>query len=152
MILWFMRRVYLNDSTLFLNFCHYPLLKRTWTFISINVDSLHAKIVSTKFDWNWPDVSFWKIFFQYTRKNCFPSCGPSWPLGTIICTSLNLHYMSGIFHVNVSYFDSVALEENICYWPQPIFAFLWLSPLWSEEDLVLYLKNIDFTLPKDDLY
>jgi hypothetical protein len=33
MVLWFMRRTYLNDPTLFLHFCDYLPLKRTWAFI-----------------------------------------------------------------------------------------------------------------------
>jgi hypothetical protein len=35
-----------------------PPLKRTSTFIWINLNSHHARNVCSKFDWNWEDVSF----------------------------------------------------------------------------------------------
>jgi hypothetical protein len=38
-----------------------PPLKRTSTFIWINLNSHHAGNVCSKFDWNWEDVSFLKI-------------------------------------------------------------------------------------------
>jgi hypothetical protein len=53
-----MRRTYLNDPTLFLHFCDYLPLKRTWAFIWINLNFHHARNVCSKFDWNWPNVSF----------------------------------------------------------------------------------------------
>jgi hypothetical protein len=80
----------------FCTFLIIPPLKKSWKFIWINLNFHHARNVCTKFDWNWPDVSFKKIFFfQYTNthyKNSFPSCPPPWSSRTIICTSLNLHY------------------------------------------------------------
>jgi hypothetical protein len=67
-----MRRKYLNDPTRFLHFCDYPPLKRTSTFIWINLHSHQARHVYTKFDWIWPDS------FQYTNvKHSFPSCVPT---------------------------------------------------------------------------
>jgi hypothetical protein len=75
--------------TLFLHFSEYSPLKRTSTFIWINLNSHHTRNLCSKFDWNWEDVSFFKKFFPICNVKL---CPPPWPSGTIICTSLNLHY------------------------------------------------------------
>ena len=40
--------------------------------------------------------------------------------------------MSGSSHINFSFPGPVVLEKKIFKWPHPIFAFLWLSPLWRK--------------------
>jgi hypothetical protein len=42
----------------FCTFVIIPHLKRIWTFIWINLNSFHTRVVCTKFDWNQLDVSF----------------------------------------------------------------------------------------------
>jgi hypothetical protein len=71
-----------------------------------------------------------KIFFNINIcKYSFPYCSPSRPLGTMIWTILNLHYIRKL-SCNMAYSGSVVLEKKIFKWPHPIFAFLRLSPLW----------------------
>ena len=41
-----------------------------------------------------------------------------------------IYIISESFHVNMTYSGSVVLMRKIFKWPHPIFAFLWLSPLW----------------------
>ena len=131
MVLWFMTRNYLNDPTLFLHFCNYPPLKRTWTFIWINLNSHHALCLYQV--WLKLACCFWRRFFFNTNisEYGFPNYGPSRHPGTMISRNLNLHYrISESFYVNITYSGSVVLMRKIFKWPHPIFAFLWLSPLW----------------------
>jgi hypothetical protein len=73
-----------------------------------------------------------KRFFPiYKCKNCFPSCCPSRPLGIIICTSLNLHYVKKLLCKYKLFWLSGSRKEKI-QWINPIFTFLWLSPLTQE--------------------
>jgi hypothetical protein len=74
---------------------------------------------------------------------------PSWPSGTIICTSLNLHYVRklsckyDLFWLSGSqgifFNDLTKFLHYFCYLP-------------FEEDLALYFNNLEFPLPKDALY
>jgi hypothetical protein len=58
--------------------------------------------------------------------------------------------MSGSFHVNMTYFGSVVLEEK-CF--NDLAKCLHFYDILSfEENLALYLNNSKFPLPKDDLY
>jgi hypothetical protein len=58
--------------------------------------------------------------------------------------------MSEIFHVNMSYIGSVVLKEEKISMTSPNFCIHDHLPF--EEDLALYLNNLEFPLPKDDLY
>jgi hypothetical protein len=119
-----------------------PPLKRTWTFIWINLNSRHVR--DTKFDWNRPDVDS----FQIKCKNSFPLCPPPWPSGTTICTSLNLQNVRKVF-VNMSYSGSVVLKGK----NYDLTKFLHFCDHFPfEEKLAFYLYNLEFPLPKDDLY
>jgi hypothetical protein len=85
-----------------------------------------------------------KIFFNINIcKYGFPCCGPSRP------EQFWIYIMSESFHVNMTYSDSVVLEKKFFKWPHSIFAFLDYLPF--VEDLVHYLNNSWFPLPKDDL-
>jgi hypothetical protein len=55
-----------------------------------------------------------------------------------------IYIISESFHVNITYSGSVVLKKKIFKWPHPSFPF--------EEDLALYLNNLESLLPKDDLY
>jgi hypothetical protein len=57
--------------------------------------------------------------------------------------------MSESFHVNMSYSGSEVLKEKFF---NDLSKFLHFYYLPFEEDLALYLKNLKFPLPKDDLY
>jgi hypothetical protein len=59
----------------------------------------------------------------------FPIVAPSDPRGPRFQETW-IYIISERFHVNMTYSGSVVLEEKISKWPNPIFAFLWLSPLW----------------------
>jgi hypothetical protein len=50
----------------------------------------------------------------------------------------------------MTYSGSVVLEKKILKSPHPIFAFFDYLPF--EEDLALYLKNLESPLPNDDLF
>jgi hypothetical protein len=54
--------------------------------------------------------------------------------------------MSESFHVNLSYSGSVVLEENNFNYLTKFLHFC------DEDDLALYLDNLQSTLLKDDLY
>jgi hypothetical protein len=71
------------------------------------------------------------IFFKTnTCKYGFPYCGPSWPPKTMVWTNLNLHYIRKLSCKYELFWLSGLWEEDFkC--PHPIFAFLWLSPLWK---------------------
>jgi FtsH-binding integral membrane protein len=57
--------------------------------------------------------------------------------------------MSESVHVNISYFGSVVFKEKIF---NDLTKFLhFYNYLPFEEDLALYLNNLEFPLPKDDL-
>jgi hypothetical protein len=47
---WFWRKKNLNDHIPFLLFCYYL----PWPFIWTNLNSLHPRIICTKFGWFWP--------------------------------------------------------------------------------------------------
>ena len=49
------------------------------------------------------------------------------------------------FHVNMTYSSSVVLKKKIFKWPHPIFAFLWLSPLWRGSGPLFEQFRISFT-------
>ena len=69
-----------------------------------------------------------KIFFNINIcKYGFPYCGPYRPPGTMMWTILNLHY---IRKLSCKTYSGSLVLEKIFKWPHPIFAFLWLSPLW----------------------
>jgi hypothetical protein len=61
-----------------------------------------------------------------------------------------IYNISDSFHVNMTYSGSVVLEKKIFKWPHPFLHFCDHLPF--EEDLALYLNNLEFPLPKDDLY
>jgi hypothetical protein len=62
---WFWRR-FLNDPTPFLHSCDYHPLKSTWPFIWTNLNSLHPRIICTKFDWFWPADSGEEDFYKFS--------------------------------------------------------------------------------------
>jgi hypothetical protein len=61
----------------------------------------------------------------------FPIVAPPDPRGPW-CVQFWIYIISESSHVNMTYSGAVVLEKKIFKWPHPIFAFLWLSPLWRE--------------------
>jgi hypothetical protein len=98
--------------------------------------------------WFWIRI-FSKIFFQKHVKLVFPIVAPynpwaPWFVQSWICT------ISGSFCVNLIFSDFV-VREKIFKWPHPIFAILWLFPLW--EGLGLWVaKILNSLISKNDLY
>jgi hypothetical protein len=78
----------------------------------------------------------------------FPIVALPDPPGTMIWTNLN-YIISESFQVKMGYSGSVVLEE-IFKSPHQIFVFFYYLPF--EEDLALYLYNLESPLPKVDLY
>jgi hypothetical protein len=66
------------------------------------------------------------------------------------CEQFWIYIISESFYVNMTYSGSVVLEKKIFRWPEPICAFCFYY-IPFEEDLALYLNNLEFPLPKDDL-
>jgi hypothetical protein len=104
-----------------------PFLKRIWPFIWVNLNSLHVRMVCTIFDWNWPAVWFKKVLSSILIKNCFPSCGPSRPMGIIICTSLNLHYVRKLSCKSELFWLSGSREEKFSMTSPHICSFVIIS-------------------------
>jgi hypothetical protein len=81
---------------------------------------------------------FWRSFFFNINTGTygFSYCGLTRTPGTMMWTILNLN-----FHVNITYSGSMALTPpHFCnYFP-------------FEEDLAFNLNNLEFPLPKNDLY
>jgi hypothetical protein len=122
-----------------------PPLKRTWTFIWINLNSHHARYVCTEFDWNWTDERFFPIY-----KNSFPSvCLPPWPSGTIIWTSFNLHNVRKL-SCKYELFWLSGSQGKFFNDLSPFLHFYDYLPF--EEDLALYMNNLEFPILKDALY
>jgi hypothetical protein len=60
------------------------------------------------------------------------------------CEQFWIYIISGSFHVNMTYSGSLVLEK-IFKWPHPIFALLWLSPLWRGSGPLFAQFRIPFT-------
>jgi hypothetical protein len=91
--------------------------------------------------------SILKDYFQYTKFNVkivSPLCPPTWPSGTIICTSLNLHYIRKRSCNSELLWLSGSHGEKI-QWPCQIFAFLWSSPFWKGPGPLFEQFRIPFT-------
>ena len=88
-----------------------------------------------------------KIFFNINIcKYGFPYCGPSRPPGTMMLTILNLQYIRKLSCKYDLFWLSGSGEEDFSMTP-PHFC----DYLPFEEDLALYLNNLESPLPKDDL-
>ena len=89
-----------------------------------------------------------KIFFNInTCKYGFPYCGPSRPPGTMMLTILNLHYIRKLSCKYDLFWLSGSGEEDFEMTPSHFCDYL---PF--EEDLTHNFNNLEFPLPKDDLY
>jgi hypothetical protein len=99
----------------------------------------------------WPAGSG-EDFFQYKHNNyvhmAFPIVAPPDPRGAW-CEQFWIYIISESFHVNMTYFGSVVLEKRILNDPTPFLHFC--DYLQFEEDLTLYLNNLELSLHKDDL-
>jgi hypothetical protein len=77
-----------------------------------------------------------------------------WPLSTLRdhdwFEETSIDIIPESFHVNMTYSGKVVLEKKIFKWPHPIWVFCDYLPL--EEDLALYLNNLESPWSKDDLY
>jgi hypothetical protein len=60
---WFWRRRFLKDPTLFLHFCDYLPFEEDLALCLKKLNSLHLRIICTKFDWIWPTGSGEEDFF-----------------------------------------------------------------------------------------
>jgi hypothetical protein len=101
----------------------------TWVILA---NIFHINTCKDKFYWNWPPASGEEDFFQCKHIEIwfFPIVAPSDPRGPCFVQTW-IYIISESFHVNMSSSGSVVLEKKIFKWLHPIFAFLWLSPLWK---------------------
>jgi hypothetical protein len=140
---------------------------QTWIYIitesfheHVNMNSSNSVVLEMKI-FKWPNPIFHfcdylpfegelvleKIFFSINIcKHCFPYCGPFWPRGTMIWTNFNLHYIRELScKYELYWFLRRVLNE-----PNPFLHFC--NYLSFEEDLAHNLNNLEFSIPKDDLY
>jgi hypothetical protein len=134
-ILWYCGSLNTGHHILFLHFCDYPPFEEDL--------ALHLnKTCKNGLYQVWLKLArcfILKDSFLYSHvKNSFPSCGPSQPLGTKTCTSLNLHCVRKLY-VNLIYSRLVVPEEKIFQLPHPIFHFWDYLPL--NENLAFHLDN-----------
>ena len=102
-----------------------------------------------KFDWNWPAGSGEEDFFQYKHIEIWFSL--LWPLPTPgdhglykLESTLYQNAFMQIWALLAQWFWRRFLND-----PTPFFHFCDYLPF--EEDLALYLNNLESPLPKDDL-
>jgi hypothetical protein len=145
-----MTRNYLNDPTSFLHICNYPPFEKDLDLNLNNLNSHHARYVCTKFDCNWPAGSGEDFSFNINISEYgFPNCGPSRPPGTIISWNLNLHYIRKLpCKYDLFWLSGSGDWRRFLNDPTPFLHFCDYLPF--EEDLTLYLNNLEFPLPKDD--
>jgi hypothetical protein len=140
---WFSREKNYNDLAKFSIFMIISPLKRTWPFIWT---------ISNSFDNNlyhgwlkWPADSGEDFFFYINISEYgFPyfTVAPPDPQGPWFEKKTWIYIISESFQVDMTYSGSVILKIlKIFKWTHPIFAII--SPLKS---------NLEFSLPKDDLY
>jgi hypothetical protein len=132
MVLWFMRRKYLNDPNLFLHFCDYPPPPSPEEDLDLHLNKLEfpsckkclyqVRLILAR-------CFILKDSFQYTNTKWFPLlCPPPWPLGTMICTGLNLQnirklsYKYELFLLSGSKGKKLTTSPNFCI-------FVIISPL-----------------------
>jgi hypothetical protein len=79
----------------------------------------------------------------------FPTVAPPNPRGPWFVQTW-IYIIQESFHVNMKSSSSVALKKKIFKWPHPFLHLCNYLPF--EEDLALKFNNLEFTLPKDDMY
>jgi hypothetical protein len=122
-----------------------------WPFIWTIQNSLYPRMICTKFDWNWPPGSGEDFFYISISEYGFSLLWPLRLTGIMIWRrkNLNLHY---IRNLSCKY-DVLWLSgswEDFYMTPTPLLHFCNYFPF--EEDLALYLNNLEFPLPEDNLY
>jgi hypothetical protein len=127
-------------------------LKWTWPFIWTNLNSLHPRIICTKFDSIWPAGSG-EDFFQ--NFQCIFTLLLLSRLGEGLSPFIEqtwIPFTQRWFVPSLLKIGPVVLEKKIFKWPHPIFTFLWLHVSSFKEDLAHYLNKLEFSSPKDNLY
>ena len=122
-------------------------LKKTWSFISTNLNSLHPRKICTKFDWIWPagsEENILKHLSVFLLSHYYLPLEKGYPLhlnklGSPPGSPRMICAKSGKI-------GPVVLKKRIFKWPHPIFTFLWLSPLWRgpgplfEQTWILFIQ------------
>jgi hypothetical protein len=127
--MWFMRRKYVNNPTLFLHSCDYPLWRGLGYSFFLKQEWFVPSLIEIG------QMFHFRMFFPiYLCKNCFPSCGPSQSLGTIIWTILNLHDVRKLSCKYELFWLSGSREEKFSMTSPHICIFVIISPwkrTWS---------------------
>jgi hypothetical protein len=140
---WFWRRFKMTPFHFYIFVIISPL-KRTWPFIWTYLNSLHPRIICTKFDSVWPtgsgvDFSKFSVHFQ-----SFAIISPWRGAIPFLWINLNPLHPKMILPSLVK-IGPMVLEKRIFKWPYPIFTFLWLSPLWRGPGPLFEQSWIPFT-------
>jgi hypothetical protein len=148
MILWFMRRKYLIDPTLFLHFCDYPPFKEDLDLHLNKLEFQSCKICLYQVWLKLARCFILKHSFQYTNvKLVSPLVSP-----TLILRDhyLYKHYVRKLSCKYELFWFSGSQGNKYLNDFTPFLHFY--DYLLFEEDLTLYLNNLEFPLPKNDLY
>jgi hypothetical protein len=127
-------------------------LKRIWSLICTNVNSLYPRIICTEFDGIWPagsgeedlrkkSVYFHSFAFISNRRGTIP----------FIWTNLNPLPKDDLCHVWLKNWPSGSGEEDFLNDSIPFLHLCDYLP-FKKKDLVLYLNKLEFSSPKDNVY
>jgi hypothetical protein len=116
-------------SPIFAPLWNIPPLKRTWPFISTNLNSFHARMICTKIEIDHLVLEKNFFFKINTCKYSFPYCGPIWPTGIMIWTNLNLHYVRKLLCTSKLFWHSRHWEKRTFFNEPTLFFFLIISSL-----------------------
>ena len=106
---WFLRRRVLN----LVNVLSLLSWKRTWLFTWTNLNSLHSKMCSVKFGWNWPCCSWEKDFYTSSMHFGYIVIITPWKRSWLfIWTNWNLLYSRMLCAKFDKYFPGGSGEED----------------------------------------
>jgi hypothetical protein len=127
MVLWFMRRKYLNGPTPFLHFCDYSPFDEDFDLYLNKLEFPSCKKCLYQVWLKLVRCFILKDFIQYTHVKIVPPLSPPWPSGTIICTSLNLKYVRKLSCEYELFWLSGSQWKHF-QWPHQVFCIFILSP------------------------
>jgi hypothetical protein len=139
----------MNPPHFFFIFVIISPLKRTWTFIWTNLNSLYQRMICITHDWIRPAGSG----EDFKKNQCIFTLSLLSPLGEELSLSYEQTWIPFAWGWSVPSLDKigpVVLEKTIFKWIHPFLYFC--DYLSVEEGLALYSNKLEFPLPKNNLY
>jgi hypothetical protein len=133
-----------NELSKYLHFCVYLPFEDDLVLYFYNLESPTPK---DDLYHVWLELAcwFWRVVFNINTYNYgFPYCGPSQTPGDHDLNKTESTLYQKAFMFNMTYSGSVVLEK-VFKWPHPIFALLWLSPLWRGPGPLFEQYRIPYT-------